>query len=253
MAVVTARREAISDSEEHEEWVHSWSTSVWDTKTKTEKIEIPSGSRDLTFDASNRILRMVIESEEIFFRLLDGKEIHRRPHRDVEPQFIQTALDVSEAGPLEGLSFPGGPTVAFGPRSDWFVYAKDDAVVHHGVSLSGLETEFHHPEGESRSGSVTSVAVDPKGRLVASAHLLRSTDVDAYVRLWDARRQELLVTLRPYAEHLKFSPDGLTLAGLGPRNNVVVWDLSFEALNDAARRVANRCLSPSEVRSYRRN
>jgi WD40 repeat protein/serine/threonine protein kinase len=72
------------------------------------------------------------------------------------------------------------------------------------------------------SGSVQSVAFDPKGRWIASC----GQREDQVVRLWDAETGELLHNLHgpPALTRVAFHPDGTRLAAVGYSGTVHLWD-----------------------------
>ncbi len=73
------------------------------------------------------------------------------------------------------------------------------------------------------TGKITAVAVDPEGKLIASA------STDQSVKLWDRVKGELVGSLSHPAvvSCLAFSPDGKTLATGGDEQAVRLWDIAL--------------------------
>ena len=102
---------------------------------------------------------------------------------------------------------PGGELVAGGEGNTVRIWQGDSEQVS--KDLAG------------HKGEVWAVALDPRGRWLATA------GEDTTIKIWDARSWQLLMTLRGHTGFimsLAFSPDGKKLASGGRDHKVKIWD-----------------------------
>ena len=104
---------------------------------------------------------------------------------------------------------------------------------------------------------VSMVRFSPDGtKLVSSEFVLRDTDRDGTIRIWDVEKHAQTATLTADngLTDITFSPDGRLLASseyrkktidAGPLSEVKVWDLNSETI---IRRIPNRCGTMSRIR-----
>jgi WD40 repeat protein len=111
-------------------------------------------------------------------------------------------------------------SVAFSPDSRWLASgsAKDNTVE---LWDAATGTRLRTLSGQTKS--VTAVAFNPKGNLLASA------SVDKTIKIWDPAAGNLVCTLTGHTEGVRgisFSPDGRWLASASDDHTIKLWDVA---------------------------
>ncbi len=123
--------------------------------------------------------------------------------------------DITEPGSVLSLAFsPGGAILASGSR-DTTIRLWDTKTTHHKVTLTG------------HSGWVTTIALSPDGKTIASGASYTHWDSDSSIRLWDAKTGKNLRTIETPAliHKLAFSLDNETLASINEYNAIHIWNI----------------------------
>ena len=163
--------------------------------------------KDVAFAPDGRTLAAVTSAGRASLWDLETRSLLRRPFRVAD-------------GPARGISYSADGTMLATAGVDgvklW------DARTGAALGAIGATTSAGLITGPPAAGDV---AFSPAGSLVAFVNELGGS-----AEIWDARRRERLVTLRPsFAElggyAVAFSPDGRSLATGGLHTDVYIWDV----------------------------
>lgn len=136
-------------------------------------------------------------------------------------------------------------TVRFSPAGNLFASGSRDTNI---ILYDAISGDTVGPELSAHENWVNDIAFSPSGDLMVSVSNDRS------VILWNAEGQRLIGL--PFIGHnnavnsVSFANDGRTIITAGRDGNVIQWQTSLEVWQETACQIANRDLSPGEIRDF---
>src|SRR5262249_14358146 len=126
-------------------------------------------------------------------------------------------------------------SVAFSPDGSTLASGSDDTDEKHTIKLWDPANGELIRGWSAGTGTVSALAFEPQGRVLASAHLGKPGEI----RLWDPNTGRQHATLSGHANSVRsvtFSPDGKALASASSDRSIRLWDVP-----------AQRCLRVLQV------